>query len=875
MATRGGRARIRAPKKSLADEANFDVSWNEKLSPAIREIYDKNASKRSFEELYRTAYYLVLKKHGKRLYESTKQQIREHLENKVVGSLTRYIQDHGQNSGSGTSVAAGGDDNVDGTIRENGTELATTENATKTTPKGTLDLESVPVDFLKQVRRYWDDSCLCMKMTSDILMYLDRVYVQDAKVPLIYDAGLILFRDAVIFNQKLPVGSIIDNIIINEVINERNGQIIDRVAIKATVNMLESLRDSHNPLFTSPIRTAQNDGRPYDYLKNGTDGLIDLDSGFGSVYTGEFEPKFLASSEEYYSTTARNVLESTPDAHVYIQKVKFWLEEEAQRCNRYLSIHTLDKVITLIEDVLITQRISEVLELPTTGLVSWIENEQYEDLSLAYQLVGRVDKTYKCICELVKKDLLIAGREANNVAIRSSEEAKASKGRPKEKQDAANPASGAAGAGATATLNPTTIAINWVEQVIRLKDKYDKILIQCFENQQNIRIANEESFILFVNENPKVAEFLSLFIDENLKRTIKGKSDEEIEDTLEKAITLFRYIADKDLFETYYKVHLAKRLLNGKSVSDEVERNMIGKIKREVGTAFTSKLEGMFKDMRISKDINNEFKAAQSQLQQSDSGNKGLADIQVNVLTSTFWPSGIVNTQAKFVLPPVVDEAKQRFEKFYLGRHTGRVLAWNMSMGTADIKARFKKRTHEINLSTVAMVVLMLFNELPEGHYLTYEDIQNTTGIATSELTRHLQSIAVAPRTRLLRKEPMSRDVKPTDKFYFNDKFESPMARIKVLAVSAKSKAENDSERKETLDRVDQSRKYETDAAIVRIMKSRRTLEHVQLIADATRQLSSRFKPDPILIKQRIDALLEREYLERDPERRNVYNYLA
>lgn len=42
---------------------------------------------------------------------------------------------------------------------------------------------------------------------------------------------------------------------------------------------------------------------------------------------------------------------------------------------------------------------------------------------------------------------------------------------------------------------------------------------------------------------------------------------------------LFRYLRDKDLFERYYKQHLAKRLLFNRSVSDDAERGMLSKLK--------------------------------------------------------------------------------------------------------------------------------------------------------------------------------------------------------------------------------------------------------------------------------------------------------
>ncbi|KAI8443180.1 Cullin family-domain-containing protein [Phakopsora pachyrhizi] len=77
----------------------------------------------------------------------------------------------------------------------------------------------------------------------------------------------------------------------------------------------------------------------------------------------------------------------------------------------------------------------------------------------------------------------------------------------------------------------------------------------------------------------RAAEFISLFIDDKLKKGLKGKTDEEIEDQLEKTFSLYRHLNKKDLFEKYYKNHLAKRLLFVKSISEDTEQNMIIKLK--------------------------------------------------------------------------------------------------------------------------------------------------------------------------------------------------------------------------------------------------------------------------------------------------------
>ena len=74
---------------------------------------------------------------------------------------------------------------------------------------------------------------------------------------------------------------------------------------------------------------------------------------------------------------------------------------------------------------------------------------------------------------------------------------------------------------------------------------------------------------------------------------------------------------------------------------------------------------------------------------------------------------------------------------------------------------------------------------------------------------------------------------------------------------------------------VEEDRKPQIEAAIVRIMKARRVLDHNSVVAEVTRQLSPRFLPNPVVIKKRIESLIEREFLERDQSDCKLYRYLA
>lgn len=51
--------------------------------------------------------------------------------------------------------------------------------------------------FLQTLNQAWNDHQTSMVMIRDILMYLDRVYVQQNEVDNVYNLGLKIFRDQV------------------------------------------------------------------------------------------------------------------------------------------------------------------------------------------------------------------------------------------------------------------------------------------------------------------------------------------------------------------------------------------------------------------------------------------------------------------------------------------------------------------------------------------------------------------------------------------------------------------------------------------------------------------------------------------------------
>ena len=161
-----------------------------------------------------------------------------------------------------------------------------------------------------------------------------------------------------------------------------------------------------------------------------------------------------------------------------------------------------------------------------------------------------------------------------------------------------------------------------------------------------------------------------------LKKQLKGLSEHQVDERLDKVIVLFRYLQDRDVFNEYYKRHLSKRLLQGRSASDDAEKSMIGKLKAECGYQFTQQLEGMFTDIRLSR------QTASSFTQACPPGDNDEVELTVKVLTNGFWPQKQVPPCA---LPVQLKTLSGRFEDFYLQQHQGRRLAWQCAMGMADV----------------------------------------------------------------------------------------------------------------------------------------------------------------------------------------------
>lgn len=736
------------------------------LANAIDEIYNRNASQLSFEELYRNAYNLVLHKHGTLLYEGVSEKLSSHL----LDTVARLAE----------------------------------------VPDSSL---------LEEVATTWSEHQITMIMVRDILMYMDRTYIQQQRRRPVYELGLHLFRITVWEHPKVQPR--VTELLMSAIASERAGLLTDdRSLLKANLGMLLELGQADS----------------------------------SNVYEKDFEQLFLTSTAEFYQNESLTYL-SQNTATDYVTKATKRLDEERERAVALaLPNSTEGPLQHIAETELIEKHARTLVDMEHSGFASLLRDDtKLEEMGDMYDLFVRVPASVDNL-----RDALADRIKADGKALITDQ----------EKGNSDPPA--------------------FVRGVLSMRDRYDKVVSVSFRGEKKAKKRMRESFEDFLNTDARAASCLAVYVDELLRVGLRGASEEQITEELQKVIIVFRYLSDKDVFESFYKQHLAKRLLGGRSVSDDAERAMASQLKAECGYQFTSKLEGMFNDMRISRDMQDTYKA-HKRSQESQGENTGggkLVDIEVDVLTNGYWPSQNV---PPCTLPQSVQDAIDRYSKYYLEKHTGRKLSWQTSAGAAELKATFgtgpdKLRRHELCVSTYQMCILLLFND---ADTLTLGQIRSQTHIPDLELRRHLISLCT-PKHRILKKGSKGKGISSDDDtFTFNHDYTSKLKRVRIPLVketmvtrgnetagSASAAATSAADGSVPLP-VEEDRRHLVEAAVVRIMKARKALHHNDLIAEVTRQLSVRFTPAPQFIKKRIESLIEREYLERSLDDHRVYNYVA
>jgi cullin 3 len=656
--------------------------------------------------------------------------------------------------------------------------------------------------FLKAIDETWKHHSTVMKMVSDIHLYLDRVYLKSHNPPLpsTFDTGMDLFRDVIL--EAPEIKNRLVETVCRMVYIERMGDQINVTLVRGLTDMMCKLE----------VKTLDS---------------VPASSWFHSV----IEPIHLDATRQFYSRLAQDAIASQ-DCLEYVKLAERRLMEEEDRCIKYLGDgSTGEKTKRLVQECLLTNHLQTFFNMQTNNVTHQLQHDMYDDLSRLYRVLEPVPEGHITLSRHAKTYARLCIEDLNQFLGGISE----------------------------AGL-PAQDAIKWVQSIMDLSKKFSMLTQRGFMNNKMIGNEIDSSFQMALNAHPRAPEYLALYVDDCLRRTFKDMSDHDIDLVLDRIVALFRFLRDRDVFERHYKLQLAKRLLTSKSLNEDWEKSLVSKLKVESGYQFTTKLEGMFKDIRLSQEITADFRHRFAHDLQPD--------FSINILMAGYWP---LSNEDELQYPDQVQVLMKRFQDYYSAKYVGRKLKWLPSFGGADLRAQFTSGRKEINVSQLAMIVLLRsFND--DADWKSYGQILDETGLSRADLRRTLQSLSLGKFKILAKSTPKQKHVADDDLFRVNESFVTPMTRFKIPMIAA---TEDDEQRQDTMLKIAQQRSPTIDAAIVRIMKMRKRMPHNDLITETVRQLSSRFVPDVSMIKKQIESLIDREYLERGTENMPMYNYKA
>ena len=388
-----------------------------------------------------------------------------------------------------------------------------------------------------------------------------------------------------------------------------------------------------------------------------------------------------------------------------------------------------------------------------------------------------------------------------------------------------------------------------------MKKTCNNFILESFESNHDLNNFTDAKFSKVVS-NTKMVECLATFID----RKFRSIKDDNVNEICEDFMLVFKAIEEKNFFKIVFNKQLCKRLIDPKKCSTDNEKLIIEKLKSQCGGNYTKQSETLLKDFELNEETLRAFKS------QNNSG----PATNIHVITSASWPW---KTGDQITMPPCILEAFNRFSDFYMAttsnKRTLRLLNSHGSAEVHDFVPNKVDRTLEV--SQFQLAVLLLFNRQEQW---TVQDLQNECNIPMNHLKIILRSLANTKKQaqQVLAKVSSGNEILPTDSFkVIENEVKQRRVRLQMIAF----KEDEQKETKHTLETFNKESKMILEAAVVRVMKSKKVLDHNNLIAEVVNEVKDKFKVEMTKMNACIEKMIEKEYMERDPDDSKKYLYKA
>eukprot|EP00732_Lithocolla_globosa_P002391 Lithocolla_globosa_v1_NODE_1552_length_2491_cov_65.954023.p1 type:complete len:764 gc:universal NODE_1552_length_2491_cov_65.954023:2381-90(-) len=659
----------------------------------------------------------------------------------------------------------------------------------------------------------WAQYTRSSEVNHKLFMYLNRHFVKRGKDEGRDNVYEVYTMALVCWNQTLfsELKESICNAVLALIEKERNGELVNTSLLNGVISSYVSLGLDHS-----------------DSSKTSLDLYRDL-----------FEKPFIEATERYYTHESQKFLSMNPVTE-YLKKVVVRLEEEDKRVSVYLTDCTRVPLTSKCEDVLIAAHLEQI----QGEFQNLLQADKNEDLARMYKLLARLkkDKDGKdpgldYLRVLFEKHVKTVGFSTiRNIADSALED-------PKQ----------------------------YVETLLAVHRKYSDLVKNSFQSESGFVASLDRACREMVNRNvvcspstAKSPELLAKYVDSLLKKSAKNPEESELEEILKDVMIVFKYVEDKDVFQKFYSNKLAHRLIYNTSASEDAEESMISKLKEACGYEYTAKLHRMFNDMQTSRDLQKQFK---DHLVNTNSTKTLGMDMQVLVLGAGSWPMSQNNTTLSVI---DFERCMSKFQTFYHNKHNGRKLMWMFNMSKGELRTNYLNQPYTFMLYTFQMALLLQFNR---SDSCSFEDLLTHTSL-TEEICKQVLISLVRAKILLITSGADDTVGSPESAYKLNMGFKSKKIRS-VIPFSVVGSKQPQPEEVHANQQIQEDRKILIQAAIVRTMKMRKQYPHARLIDEVISQLTPRFKPTIPDIKKGIDALIEKEYIQRVEGQIDMFSYIT
>ncbi|XP_022241285.1 cullin-5-like isoform X2 [Limulus polyphemus] len=581
------------------------------------------------------------------------------------------------------------------------------------------------------------------------------------------------------------------------------------------------------------------------------------------IYRENFEKAYIEATEAFYRSKAPQYLESN-GVQNYMWYADQKLKEEEQRATKYLESYSGS--VQALTECCVNVLVTAFKETILAECQSMIKNNETEKLQLMFKLLDRVPNGITPMLQDLEQHIIDRGladmMASADIVTQDSEK--------------------------------------YVEQLLDLFTRFSSLVKEAFNDDPRFLTARDKAFKQVVNDTSvfrlelpskqkgvgnktqpesRCPELLANYCDMLLRKTPLSRklTSDEIEAKLKEVLLVLKYVQNKDVFMRYHKAHLTRRLVLDSSADNEKEENMVEWL-RDVGMPadYVNKLARMFQDVKVSEDLNQQFK-------DTHRNSKGsLADsINIKILNAGAWARGSERVQVS--LPLELEDFIPEVEDFYRRKHSGRKLQWyhHMSNGTITFSNQVGK--FDLDVTTFQMAVLFAWNQRQHDR-ISFENLRLATELPEAELRRTLWSLVAFPKLKrqVLLSEPEAKSPKDfidSTVFWVNQEFavikNGKVQRRGKVNLIGRLQLSTEKSKEEDNDSIVQLRILRTQEAIVKIMKMRKKITNAQLQTELVEILKNMFLPSKKMIKEQIEWLIDHKYMRRDEENINVFIYMA